>query len=48
MQPEDRMIFDMRKEGYTFDEIAEQTSFKNLHKVRNRYLELVEKIQEAA
>ena len=46
-QPEDRKIFDMRKEGYTFDEIAAETSFKNLHKVRNRYLELCEKIQAA-
>ena len=46
-QPEDRKIFDMRKEGYTFNEIAAETSFENLHKVRNRFLELCEKIEAA-
>ena len=45
--PEDRQIFDMRKEGYTFNEIARETAFENLHKVRNRFLELCEKIEAA-
>lgn len=47
MSPEDRQIFNMRKEGYTFDEIANETSFKNLHKVRNRFLEICQEIDAA-
>jgi len=47
LMPEDRKIFNMRKEGYTFDEIAKETSFKNLHKVRNRFLEIVSEMEVA-
>lgn len=38
---EDRVIFQMRKEGCTFKEIAEITKAKNQFKVRDRFLEIM-------
>lgn len=42
MQEEDQKIFVMRKQGFTFAEIAEETGAQSLHKVRGRFLELCE------
>lgn len=44
---DDRKIIKMRREGYTFQEIAECTEFKTLHKVRNRFLEICQEIEAA-
>ena len=38
---EDQAIFQMRKEGYTFKQIAEETNAKNQFKVRDRFLEIM-------
>ncbi len=43
----DKQIIRMRKEGYTFQEIAKVTSFKSLHKVRNRFLEICSDLDAA-
>ena len=44
MNEADQQIFVMRKQGFTFAEIAEETGAKSLHKVRGRFLELCEQL----
>lgn len=44
---DDQQIIKMRKEGYTFQEIASVTEYKSLHKVRNRFLEICQEIEAA-
>ena len=44
MAPADQKLFVMRKQGYTFSEIAEEVGAKSLHKVRGRFLELCEQL----
>ena len=38
-------IFELRKEGWTYSEIAEQEGYDSLHKVRNKYLEACEMLE---
>ena len=40
LEKQDQVIFEMRKEGSTFQEIAKETGAKNLHVVRNRFLDI--------
>jgi len=44
MEEKDQNLFLMRRQGYTFAEIAESTGAQNLHKVRGRFLELCEEL----
>ena len=38
-------IFQLKKEGYNFREIAEMEGYATLHKVRNKYMEAVETLE---
>lgn len=40
LSEEDQKIFALRKEGETFDTIAKEVGAKNLHTVRNRFLDI--------
>ena len=42
---ETQKIFNLRKEGYNFREIAEQEGYKSLHKVRNIFMEACESLE---
>ena len=45
-QPKDvQKIFNLRKEGYNFREIAEMEGYPSLHKVRNKFMEACEKLE---
>jgi len=40
----DQQVIRLRTEGYSFEEVASQLGFQNLHKARSRYLELCEEL----
>ena len=46
MDKELQTIFSLRKEGYTFQEVADELGYDSLHKVRNKYMEAVNVLEE--
>ena len=47
LPPRDRKMYELRMEGYTFDEIAETMGEASLHKVRNHLQKINEQLEEA-
>ena len=47
MTDNDKKIFELKQQGYTFQEMADMLGEDSLHRVRNKYIKLEKTIQEA-
>lgn len=45
LTPQEQHLLYLRVEGHTFDHIAEECGYENLHKARNHYLKTQQKIE---